>query len=295
MRNPAAIRRAIGRRPKKTIIFECTILFSLIVLWTTASPISAQVRDTSRARQSQLSAGEPEAGQSPRSTRSYSKEELLASIPPDENHEYPSALKYLASVAPFRSSITDAEFLVTVHSARKDLDRLAVWKKTGDDQYKRLVVQQADDDEHFDEPVVFSSKVLVRGRGREHYDTALFVDLRLHRYWGDGDGVDDTVFVVDHDELRHVQIESADGWYAKKLRPGEWTWSSLGSTFSDNDLEFGFNIWEADQCHACAGGAEVSGTYKVIKEMHYDAQKKDWVANWKMVVATAERKPTPHR
>ena len=26
-----------------------------------------------------------------------------------------------------------------------------------------------------------------------------------------------------------------------------------------------------------------SGTYKVVKEMHYDPQKKDWVANWKMV------------
>jgi hypothetical protein len=25
--------------------------------------------------------------------------------------------------------------------------------------------------------------------------------------------------------------------------------------------------------------------------MHYDAEKKDWVANWKMVVDTAERVP----
>jgi hypothetical protein len=27
--------------------------------------------------------------------------------------------------------------------------------------------------------------------------------------------------------------------------------------------------------------------------MHYDAQKKDWVANWKMVVDTAQRVPIP--
>lgn len=232
------------------------------------------------------------AGQTLPNSRSYSKEKLGAPVPPDENHEYPFELRYLVSVAPSRSSTTDAEFLVTVHRAKEGKDRLAVWKKTGDDRYEQLLVEQSDGDESFDEPTVFSSKVLVRGQGIEHQEEeALFVDLPLHRYWGDGDGVDDTVLVVDRGELRPVEIQSADDWYAKKLRPGEWTWNSLGSTFADNDLEFEFLIWEESQCHACSGGAEVNGTYKVIKEMHHDAQKKHWVANWKMVVDTAKREP----
>ncbi len=129
------------------------------------------------------------------------------------------------------------------------------------------------------------------GRGPEHHETALFVDLPLHRYWGDGDGVDNNVFALDHGELQPVQIESADSWYAKQLRPGEWTWNSLGNTFADNNLQFGFRIWEKDQCHACAGGADVNGTYKVVKQMYYDASTKDWVPSWKMIIDTAERTP----
>jgi hypothetical protein len=33
----------------------------------------------------------------------------------------------------------------------------------------------------------------------------------------------------------------------------------------------------------------VNGTYKVVETIHYDEQKKDWVANWKMGVDTAKR------
>ena len=64
--------------------------------------------------------------------------------------------------------------------------------------------------------------------------------------------------------------------------------------FKDNDLEFAFGLWKAEACHACAEPFEVQGTYKVIKEMHYDGYKKDWVANWKMVVDTAKRVPIPN-
>ena len=37
----------------------------------------------------------------------------------------------------------------------------------------------------------------------------------------------------------------------------------------------------------------MDGTYKVVKEMHYDAQNKDWSAKWKMVVDTAKRVRRP--
>ena len=55
----------------------------------------------------------------------------------------------------------------------------------------------------------------------------------------------------------------------------------------------GFGIWASNACHACVSPFEVDGTYKVVKEMHYNPQKKDWIANWKMVVDTAKRVPIP--
>jgi hypothetical protein len=67
----------------------------------------------------------------------------------------------------------------------------------------------------------------------------------------------------------------------------------LGNDFKDNDLEFSFGVWANNACHACVGPFEVEGTYKVVKAMHYDAQKKDWVASWKMGVDTAKRVPIP--
>jgi HEAT repeat protein len=232
------------------------------------------------------------AGNAVTDSRTYSKAEILASIPPDENHEYPSELKFSVPIVPPGGSAEEAEFLVTVHSAKDGDDQLAVWKRTGENKYQRLAVQQSELDSHFEEPEVFSSKVLVRGRGREHYESSLFVNLPLHRYSADWDGIDDNVFAVDHDQLRPVEIQDAVE-YSKKLRHGESTWNSLGNKFSDNALEFGFVIWEAHDCHACASGGEVDGTYKVVKEMSYDAQKKDWVAGWKMVVDTAKRVPIP--
>jgi hypothetical protein len=228
------------------------------------------------------------AGKAVTDSRTYGKAEILASIPPDENHEYPSELKFSVPIVPSGGSAEAAEFLVTVHAAKDGDDQLAVWKRTGENKYQRLAVQQTALDSHFEEPEVFSSTVLVRGRGREQYELALFVNLPLHRYSGDWDGIDDNVFAVDHDQLRPVEIQDAVE-YSKKLRDGEGTWNSLGNKFSDNDLEFGFNIWEEHECHACASGGEIDGTYKVVKEMRYDARKKDWVASWKMLVDTAKR------
>jgi hypothetical protein len=180
------------------------------------------------------------------------------------------------------------EFLATVHAANEGVDRLAVWKKIGDVKYQRLFLQETSTENHFEKPEVFSSKVLVTGQGKDHYETALFLNLPLHRTWGDGEGIDDNVFVLDHDQLRPVAIADAVT-DSKQLHGDEVVWNgALGNDFKDNDLEFGFPIFRS-VCHACVTPFEVDGTYKVVKEMHYDAQKKDWVASWKMVVDTAKR------
>jgi HEAT repeat protein len=233
------------------------------------------------------------AGTAATDARIYSKAEIVASIPPDENHQYPTELKYSVPIGPTRNSTTDAEFLATIHGANEGVDRLALWKKIGDDKYQRLFVQETSTENHFEKPEVFSSKVLVTGQGKDHYDTALFLNLPLHRTWGDGEGIDDNVFVLDRDQLRPVAIADAEV-DSKQLHRDETVWNGgSGNEFKDNDLEFAFGLWKADACHACAEPFEVQGTYKVVKEMHYDGYKKDWIANWKMVVDTAKRVPVP--
>jgi HEAT repeat protein len=226
------------------------------------------------------------AGTAVTDARIYSKAEIVASIPPDENHQYATELKY---------SVPIGEFLATVHAANEGVDRLAVWKKIGDDKYQRLFVQETSSENHFEKPEVFSSKVLVTGQGKDRFETAIFLNLPLHRTWGDGDGIDDNVFVLDHGELRPVAIADAEV-DSKQLRDGETVWNgALGNDFKDNDLEFAFPVWAKESaCHACVGPFDVDGTYKVVKTMHYDAEKKDWVANWKMVVDTAKRVRRPN-
>jgi HEAT repeat protein len=234
------------------------------------------------------------AGTAATDARIYSKAEIVASIPPDENHQYPTELKYSVPIGPTRNSTTDAEFLATIHAANEGVDRLAVWKKIGDDKYQRLFVQETSTENHFEKPEVFSSKVLVVGQGKDHYETALFLNLPLHRTWGDGEGIDDNVFVLDHDQLRPVAIADAVT-DSKQLHGDEVVWNgALGNDFKDNDLEFGFPIFRS-VCHACVTPFEVDGTYKVVKATHYDAEKKDWVANWKMVVDTAKRVLRPQQ
>ena len=234
------------------------------------------------------------AGNAVKDARIYTKAEIVASIPPDKDHEYPTELKYSVPIGPAPNSATNAAFLATVHAAQDGVDRLAVWKKTGDDQYQRLFVQETSSENHFDKPEVFSSKVLVTGQGKDHDETALFLNLPLHRVWGDGEGIDDNVFVLDGDELRPVAIADAEVG-SKQLRDGETVWNGgMGNDFKDNDLEFSFGVWpNGAACHACVGPYDVDGTYKVVKEMHYDAQNKDWSAKWKMVVDTAKRVRRP--
>jgi hypothetical protein len=224
----------------------------------------------------------------------YARAEMIAAIPPDANHQYPLKLEYLIPVVEAGDIGLDAPFVITVHAAKDQPDRLTVWKKIGEDQYQRLFTELAEEDSRFDLPEIFSAKVLVKGRGQDHDEPELFLDLPLYRYWGDGAGVTDTVFAVDYVDddavLRPVTIEPVDE--AKVLRPGEWIWNSFGNTFADDHLGFSFHIWEKDQCHACRGGAEVTGTYKMVDEEHYDDDKKAWMSNWTMVPDSIDRGPT---
>jgi len=81
----------------------------------------------------------------------------------------------------------------------------------------------------------------------------------------DGAGVDDTVFVLDHDHCDPSRLQMPRRTRSScetRDRLEWWAWHE----FSDNRLEFGFLIWEARDCHACPSGGRVDGTYKVVKK-----------------------------
>ncbi|MGO9263562.1 MAG: hypothetical protein ACLQBA_01545 [Candidatus Binataceae bacterium] len=227
--------------------------------------------------------------------RSYTKEQIEEPIPPDANHEYPSELEYLVPVSLAGSTITDAPFLVTVHSETDGADRVAAWKRIGPDRYRRLFVnvwQDLDEGAHLEVPTVFSSTVTVTGNNADHQETGVFIDLPLHRYTGDWDGIYDSVFAVSDGGLQPVEIEPADRWYDKQFRVSNPFEDPVQNSFSNNNLQFVFHIWGG--CHACAGGANVNGNYKMVKEISYDKQNKDWVTTWKMLVVRAVRTPEKH-
>ena len=117
------------------------------------------------------------AGNSTPDSRRYTKAEIVASIPPDDNHENPYELKYYLPITPLGSHTLAAEFIVTIHSSKDATDRLALWKKTGDDSYLRLFLQHAGTDASFLEPDL----VLVQGAGKESEQGPLR-DLSISRF-----------------------------------------------------------------------------------------------------------------
>ena len=130
------------------------------------------------------------------------------------------------------------------------------------------------------------------GADHEYSEWQTILDLPIHNYWGDGDGVVDTLFVVSGDDLQRVAIPDVDGWYEKQLKPGEWTWHSFSNEFSQDRLELSFHIWEKGQCHACTGGADVTGSYRLVGDENYNSRPGPNVRTWKLIVANIQRGPT---
>jgi hypothetical protein len=65
-------------------------------------------------------------------------------------------------------------------------------------------------------------------------------------------------------EVHPVKIESPVDWYTKQRRPGETVTSNAASTFSDNKLEFQFDVRSQ---HGSPRTRRVTGTYKIVKEI----------------------------
>ena len=214
-------------------------------------------------------------------TRLYSREELIATIQ-DPDREYPLSLKYLVPILPVPASVEKAPFVITVHAAEDNLERLTFWKKTGADRYQKLNVVDSDPDnqEHFHAPITFHATVQVNtAGGRQVEEREFFVNVPKEWYRGGGD----QIFAVDSDGFHSVEIESPDEQVSDpRAIPAKYSAVPLPQLGSYHQLEWSFPVFNDDDSMCCPSGGEVNGTYKVVKD---DTKSPP---TWKMVVDTAK-------
>lgn len=221
----------------------------------------------------------PEATATPGDeNKRWRKNEIVATIPTDDDHEYPLTLAN-------ELAADDGRFLVTLHQGKDRGDRLAIWKKVGADQYQRLQLIEAnvDVDETISPPSLFTPK------GQPENQKTQFLDIVS----GTRCCSDETVFAIDRDahELRPVQIESPEKRYASMLAPGEhWTPYNV-NTFADNqELSFSLIIAKKTDAGCCPSAGQIVGTYAIVKAAASDGSS---APICKFVRTTATRQPMP--
>ncbi|MGH7814157.1 MAG: hypothetical protein ACREQI_09165 [Candidatus Binataceae bacterium] len=228
----------------------------------------------------------------------YSMEDIVGPLEfMSEDQKYQGQLKQMVSLGHNLTPEPEAQFLVTIYQATLNglggfrPEYLAIWKRTGDNQYKQIYTDGPDVtfDQVYRQPILFKSRAVVTGEGATHYESDQFVAVTWNwSGWGQGD----IVFALDPKNFGEVKIESPEDWYRRKLRPGENTPDAVENSLTDDSLKFDFGIHgPEDQGWHMTSAGQVTGTYKIIKQMSYDAKAKAWIANWKMLVASAKREP----
>jgi HEAT repeat protein len=231
--------------------------------------------------------------------RLQSKEEIDAPVETEvAGEKYKLELSESAPIKSQHDETGEATFLITLHRGTSDDDdgsfppaRLAIWKRTGDDKFQQLYVSDREEALMGAQYSIssFKAQVLVMGQEKEHYEPGQFVDIS---WQGTARDRGNEVFALEPEPFGEVEIQAADDWYGPKLRSGEMIPNGVENSFSVNGLKFKFDIHgDRDMGWHDASAGEVTGAYKIIKRMHYDAQKNQWVAAWKMVVNTAKREP----
>jgi HEAT repeat protein len=256
---------------------------SNIIRSTAAKALQDLGGDAGQAAQAELKREQlVEAQASKPDTRLYSREELIAAIH-DPDREYPLSLEYLVPILSVPASVEEAPFVITVHAAKDNFERLTFWKKTGADRYQKLNVVDSDPDnqEHFHAPITFHATVQVNtAGGRQVEERDFFVNVPKEWWRGGGD----QIFAVDSDGLHSVEIESPDEQISdpKKIPAKYSAASRVPQLGSYHQLEWSFAVFNDDDAMCCPSGGEVDGTYKVVKD---DTKSPP---TWKMVVDTAK-------
>ena len=214
--------------------------------------------------------------------RRYTKEEIIATIPADDEHENPLRLEALLP-------LDDGRFLVSLHKGQDRGDRLAIWKKAGDDRYQRTQLTEAnvDVDESISPPELFTPK----GQPNSENTRFLYLVSGTRRF------ADETVLAVDTyaHELRPVEIESPEKAYASMLQPGE-QWTSYNvNYFSDDQVpRFEPALAKKTDPDCCPTAGQIVGTYKIVEDVQPGSDPiKPPVRSWKFVPRSATRKPMP--
>ena len=200
----------------------------------------------------------------------YTRKQIMAQIPPDDEYMYPQTLHYILPVTKDRAA--DAKLLLTVHSGKDRPDRLVIWKKVGPDSYQQEREMHTDDillDDRYDRPFTFRAKYdYITGKGRSQKD-GFFFDVPISGWRHE----DDNIFVVEGDEAIPVNLDSPYGS------------PSGANDFRGGKLEFSENVYDKYDPTCCPTGGEITGTYKIVE----DTTKTPPL--WKIVVATTTSTP----
>ena len=200
----------------------------------------------------------------------YTRKQIMAQIPPDDEYMYPQTLHYILPVTKDRAA--DAKLLLTVHSGKDRPDRLVIWKKVGPDSYQQEREMHTDDillDDRYDRPFTFRAKYdYITGKGRSQKD-GFFFDVPISGWRHE----DDNIFVVEGNEAIPVNLDSPYGS------------PSGANDFRGGKLEFSENVYDKYDPTCCPTGGEITGTYKIVE----DTTKTPPL--WKIVVATTTSTP----
>jgi HEAT repeat protein len=202
----------------------------------------------------------------------YIKEDIIASLPADENHKFPAQLE---SMTPL-TGVNGVQLLVTLHRGKDRTDRVSIWKQVGD-KYQRLKLMESPDESgiaSFDEINPF------------RYQGYPFLQIRL-LYSGTGGFVEENIFAINVDNTL-TPVKMTDPVSKIALKPNEGVWKGIGSEFSDDKLEFGYYIWNEGDANCCPTAGKITGTYKMTKETKFDPSR-GFFDEWTMSVDKAVR------
>jgi len=182
-------------------------------------------------------------------TRSYTRDEVLASIAPDPDHTYPLDVSdRLETKSPDGTVVFTVVFAGTNRG-----DLLRVWSVSGG-RYRLLREKDAEEG------------VWHLSAGAFHFGSKVYLHL-MAVYSGTGSQHSDEFFRVESGGL--TPIKAPQG-LPLKLAAGEGVWKGFGETFRDQDLSFAFFIWKQGDGNCCPTAGLVKGKYTIVgNELRY--------------------------